>query len=126
MLLHFFFFLHAGIHFQSSEFVKAFGMFLAARALPKRHIGMIFRAASRPTSAVSLQALHRHFSSFNITFASSDGDNVLTVSAKSGQTILEVAHEHDVDIEGACGGECACSTCHIILPEEAFDKLPEA
>jgi ferredoxin len=27
----------------------------------------------------------------------------------------QVAHEHDIDIEGACGGECACSTCHVLL-----------
>ena len=29
-------------------------------------------------------------------------------------------------LEGACGGELACSTCHIILEEAYFDKLEEA
>ncbi len=29
-----------------------------------------------------------------------------------------MAHEHDIDIEGACGGECACSTCHVLLEQE--------
>lgn len=28
---------------------------------------------------------------------------------------------------GACGGSCACSTCHVIVLDEAyFDKIPEA
>ena len=27
--------------------------------------------------------------------------------------------------QGACEGSIACSTCHVILPEEYFDKLPE-
>ena len=36
----------------------------------------------------------------------------------------KVAHENDIDIEGACGGECACSTCHVLLEQEAYGKLP--
>lgn len=41
-----------------------------------------------------------------------------------------MAHEHDIDIEGACGGECACSTCHVLLEqdicvEEIFRSLRE-
>eukprot|EP00927_Polykrikos_kofoidii_P015835 TRINITY_DN17092_c0_g2_i1.p1 TRINITY_DN17092_c0_g2~~TRINITY_DN17092_c0_g2_i1.p1 ORF type:complete len:188 (-),score=24.59 TRINITY_DN17092_c0_g2_i1:66-572(-) len=68
----------------------------------------------------------RRFSTFNVTFVSRDGESVRVVPATSGQTILEVAQKHGIDIEGACGGECACSTCHVILEQEAFDKLPEA
>ena len=60
-----------------------------------------------------------------VHFIKQGEDATLTVSAKSGQTILEVAHEHDIDIEGACGGECACSTCHVLLEQEAYSKLPE-
>lgn len=26
---------------------------------------------------------------------------------------------------GACGGDLACSTCHVILPKEYYDKLDE-
>ena len=25
---------------------------------------------------------------------------------------------------GACGGEMACSTCHVVLPQKIFEKLP--
>ena len=33
--------------------------------------------------------------------------------------------DNNVDIEGACGGQLACSTCHVILPQEVYDSLPE-
>jgi len=39
--------------------------------------------------------------------------------------VLEVAHANKIEIEGACGGECACSTCHVIVDEDSFEKLPE-
>lgn len=46
-----------------------------------------------------------------------------TVDAKEGCTILEAAHEHDVLLEGACEGSLACSTCHVIIAPEWYDKL---
>jgi ferredoxin len=45
--------------------------------------------------------------------------------AYEGQTLMEVAKENDVDIEAACDGTCACSTCHVYVKKEWFDKLPE-
>lgn len=47
------------------------------------------------------------------------------MSARAGQHLLEVAHENDIDLEGACEASLACSTCHVILEDEFFDKLPE-
>jgi 2Fe-2S ferredoxin len=32
-------------------------------------------------------------------------------------SILEIALGHDVDIDHACGGVCACSTCHVYVRE---------
>eukprot|EP00747_Dinoflagellata_sp_TGD_P166022 gnl/TRDRNA2_/TRDRNA2_188192_c0_seq1.p1 gnl/TRDRNA2_/TRDRNA2_188192_c0~~gnl/TRDRNA2_/TRDRNA2_188192_c0_seq1.p1 ORF type:complete len:166 (+),score=28.32 gnl/TRDRNA2_/TRDRNA2_188192_c0_seq1:186-683(+) len=88
---------------------------------------MVARSATWPHKAgLASPAWHRRsFCSFPVSFVSEDGDTT-TVQAKTGQTMLEVAHENDVDIEGACGGECACSTCHVILSQEAFDLFPEA
>ncbi len=34
-------------------------------------------------------------------------------------SILDIALAHDVDIDHACGGVCACSTCHVILRQGA-------
>ncbi|KAJ2901498.1 ferredoxin [Zalerion maritima] len=42
-----------------------------------------------------------------------------------GDNLLDLAQAHDLDIEGACGGSCACSTCHVIVADsEYYDKLP--
>ena len=59
-----------------------------------------------------------------ITFVEPDGERV-TVDAAIGDNLLDIAHDNDIDLEGACGGELACSTCHVILPQEVFDGLPE-
>jgi 2Fe-2S ferredoxin len=40
-------------------------------------------------------------------------------------SILDIADGNDVDIDHACGGVCACSTCHVIV-REGSDSLPEA
>ncbi|GAB1744444.1 hypothetical protein NU219Hw_g1721t1 [Hortaea werneckii] len=49
------------------------------------------------------------------TFEVADGDN-----------LLDVAQANDIEMEGACGGSCACSTCHVIVQsEEMFDKMEE-
>jgi 2Fe-2S ferredoxin len=42
-----------------------------------------------------------------------------------GTSILELAHEHHIEIESACGGVCACTTCHCII-REGFDSIEEA
>ena len=45
------------------------------------------------------------------------------VDAPLGLSVLEVAHRHGVDIEGACEGSLACSTCHVIVDASWFPKL---
>jgi 2Fe-2S ferredoxin len=40
-------------------------------------------------------------------------------------SILEIAIGHDIDIDHACGGVCACSTCHVII-RSGFETCPEA
>ena len=35
------------------------------------------------------------------------------VDAPLGLSVLEIAHKHGIDIEGACEGSLACSTCHV-------------
>ncbi len=49
--------------------------------------------------------------------------NQREVEAPVGLSVLEVAHKHDVDIEGACEGSLACSTCHVIVDPDWFGKL---
>src|SRR3954467_15925664 len=43
-----------------------------------------------------------------------------------GLSVLEIAHKNDIDIEGACEGSLACSTCHVIVDPEWYELLKEA
>ncbi len=57
-----------------------------------------------------------------MTFIDRDG-NELTVEAPLGNTILDIAHANDIDIEGACEGCMACSTCHVVVEPDWYKKL---
>ncbi|HEY3912207.1 MAG TPA: ferredoxin family 2Fe-2S iron-sulfur cluster binding protein [Stellaceae bacterium] len=48
------------------------------------------------------------------------------VDAPVGLSVLEIAHRHGIDIEGACEGSLACSTCHVIVDPEWYDRLDAA
>ena len=57
-----------------------------------------------------------------MTFIERDGAR-REVEAPLGLSVLEIAHRHGVDIEGACEGSLACSTCHVIVDGTWFTKL---
>ncbi len=48
------------------------------------------------------------------------------VEAPVGLSVLEIAHKHGFDLEGACEGSMACSTCHVIVEPNWFARLPAA
>jgi ferredoxin len=48
------------------------------------------------------------------------------IEAENGLSILEIAHKNNISLEGACEGSLACSTCHVILSDDYFNKLEEA
>jgi len=60
-----------------------------------------------------------------VTFVKPNGDRV-EVDAPLGKTLLEIAHHNGLELEGACEGSLACSTCHLIVDDEDFDRLQEA
>lgn len=60
-----------------------------------------------------------------VIFESHDGKERVETMAHVGQSVLEVAHDNDIDIEGACEACMACSTCHVIVDEAFADLLPE-
>ncbi|WP_375593823.1 ferredoxin family 2Fe-2S iron-sulfur cluster binding protein [Algihabitans albus] len=60
-----------------------------------------------------------------MTFIERDG-RPKTVEAPSGLSVLEIAHRNDIDIEGACEGSLACSTCHVVIDDAWYDRLDEA
>jgi ferredoxin, 2Fe-2S len=60
-----------------------------------------------------------------MTFIERDGTRRI-VDAPLGLSVLEIAHKHGIDIEGACEGSLACSTCHVIVDNEWYELLKEA
>ena len=60
-----------------------------------------------------------------MTFIKPDGTRV-EVEAPLGLSVLEIAHRNDIDLEGACEGSLACSTCHVIIDPEWYESLQPA
>ena len=59
-----------------------------------------------------------------MTFIERDGTR-REVEAPLGLSVLEIAHQHGIDIEGACEGSLACSTCHVIVDPAWSKQLAE-
>ncbi|MBL6621692.1 MAG: ferredoxin family 2Fe-2S iron-sulfur cluster binding protein [Rickettsiales bacterium] len=55
-----------------------------------------------------------------------ENDERKEIEAENGLSILEIAHKNNIDLEGACEGSLACSTCHVIVNDNFFNKLEEA
>ncbi|KAG8391840.1 hypothetical protein BUALT_Bualt01G0228800 [Buddleja alternifolia] len=61
----------------------------------------------------------------NVTFVDKDGEET-NIKVPVGMSMLEAAHENDIDLEGACEGSLACSTCHVIVMDvDHYNKLPD-
>ncbi|MSP20458.1 MAG: 2Fe-2S iron-sulfur cluster binding domain-containing protein [Alphaproteobacteria bacterium] len=60
-----------------------------------------------------------------MTFIHPDGRRQ-ELDAPLGLSVLEIAHRNNIDLEGACEGSLACSTCHVIVDAKFYSALPEA
>lgn len=61
-----------------------------------------------------------------IIFTYQASGETIEIDAPNGISLLEVAHNNNIDLEGACEGSLACSTCHVIVDEAFFNKLQPA
>lgn len=61
-----------------------------------------------------------------VTFISHDGETETVAKAQNGDNLLKVAQAAGLPLEGTCEGQMACSTCHVIVDKDWFDKLPRA
>ncbi|KZV37418.1 adrenodoxin-like protein 2, mitochondrial [Dorcoceras hygrometricum] len=61
----------------------------------------------------------------NVTFVDQDGEET-NIKVPVGMSMLEAAHENDLDLEGACEASLACSTCHVIVMDICqYNKIPD-
>ena len=60
-----------------------------------------------------------------VTFISAEGESQ-EVQAVDGQSLLDLAQAAGQPLEGTCEGQMACSTCHVIIDKDWFDRLPRA
>jgi ferredoxin len=63
--------------------------------------------------------------SITVTFIDPRGKAIET-TAESGDNLLRVGQGAGLPLEGTCEGQMACSTCHVIVAAEWFDRLPPA
>ena len=61
----------------------------------------------------------------HVNFILPNGETV-QVEAEEGEHLLEIAHKNKVALEGACEASLACSTCHVVVKNDWFNKLDEA
>ncbi len=71
------------------------------------------RAERRPTSEAAI---------VQVTFTTRDGDRI-EAAGEPGDTLLGAGQAAGMPLEGTCEGQMACSTCHVIVAHDWFDRL---
>ncbi len=61
-----------------------------------------------------------------IIFQNYQGDLLSEAEGQEHESLLQVAQASGIEMEGACEGNMACSTCHVIVSKDWFDKLAPA
>ena len=59
----------------------------------------------------------------HVVFVSADGSQRWELEAPLGISVMEIAVSNNMDMEGACEGNMACATCHIIVDPDWIGKL---
>ena len=59
-----------------------------------------------------------------LIFVNSEGTEK-SVEAENGLSLMEVARDNDIGIEGTCGGSISCCTCHVVIDYDWFSIVGE-
>lgn len=60
-----------------------------------------------------------------VTFVTPQGEKI-AAEGEAGTRLLELGQAKGMPLEGTCEGQMACSTCHVVISPDWFDKLPVA
>ena len=85
----------------------------------------VLRVATRRQGQLRAFSAPANSAVVTINFKRRDG-SMTVAKGKVGDNLLRLAQRYDIELEGACEGVCACSTCHVILPDDLYDQLEEA
>lgn len=100
------------------------------RRIPDRQSSTVLRTSdARRTFSTTLSQRHGDITppkpgeERRVTFIDKEGhEHIFEVA--DGDNLLDIAQANDLEMEGACGGSCACSTCHVIVQEDGmYDKM---
>ncbi|KAF2455553.1 2Fe-2S ferredoxin-type domain-containing protein [Lineolata rhizophorae] len=87
--------------------------------------------ATRRTFSSTSVARHGHLGTpkpgeeRKVIFIDKEGERH-TFEVADGDNLLDIAQANDLEMEGACGGSCACSTCHVIVEDQDYyDRMEE-
>jgi 2Fe-2S ferredoxin len=58
-----------------------------------------------------------------IIFTNAGQSQQWSVDARVGVSLLDLAQSLNLDVEGACEGSMACSTCHMIIEDSFYEKI---
>ncbi|OAY65196.1 adrenodoxin-like protein 2, mitochondrial [Ananas comosus] len=100
------------------------------RGYCRDHVCRLFNTVRNlPFSTTTNEKAHTEGSEpkdkISVTFVDKDGEET-QIKVPIGMSMLEAAHENDIELEGACEGSLACSTCHIIITDVAYyNKLED-
>lgn len=103
-------------------------MKLLTGLVPRRSLVYTFRISRLPLIPYQFR-IPRYYSAkadkIKVTFKRFNGEQI-SVYGKEGDSLLDVIVNNNLDFDGfgACEGTLTCSTCHVILKPEDFDKLP--
>ncbi|KAI9283420.1 2Fe-2S ferredoxin-type domain-containing protein [Sporodiniella umbellata] len=89
----------------------------------------VFVSSVKPFSTTQVfwhgkEGVSRGEGPYTVHFVTPEGEHV-DVKATEGDTLLDLAQRYDIELECACEGSLACSTCHVVCEPEYYDKMEE-
>ena len=95
-------------------------------SLSRRSFRRSFRSSSATSESSSKDETETKKNTIKVTFTEKTGEEI-TVNAEIGKSLMEAAHDNDVELEGACEGVVGVlDLSRVVEDQNVFDKLPEA
>ncbi|TKY87883.1 hypothetical protein EX895_002995 [Sporisorium graminicola] len=116
------------------QFVRSTANSVVSSKAPFKHARRLSVSASRPNNIAqdkTQSGTLRHRDAVSATTAQPvmvewvgcSGNTVARLPLHQGETLLDAARRNQIELEGACDGSLACSTCHVVMEQRIYDSL---